>query len=71
MSVTKRFLALLSDPSVIADQERFRALSKEYSQLEDVVKSFTAFQQATEDLEAAKEMLNEDDPELKEMLKRR
>ncbi|ACA87945.1 MULTISPECIES: peptide chain release factor 1 [Shewanella] len=60
-------LALLSDPSVIADQERFRALSKEYSQLEDVVKSFTAFQQATEDLEAAKEMLNEDDPELKEM----
>ncbi|GGI83473.1 peptide chain release factor 1 [Shewanella hanedai] len=60
-------LALLSDPSVISDQDRFRALSKEYSQLEDVVKSFTAFQQATEDLEAAKEMLNEDDPELKEM----
>ncbi|RTR26647.1 peptide chain release factor 1 [Shewanella atlantica] len=60
-------LALLSDPGVISDQERFRALSKEYSQLEDVVKSFKSFQQATEDLEAAKEMANEDDPELKEM----
>ncbi len=60
-------LALLSDADVIADQERFRALSKEYSQLEDVVKSFKAFQQAEEDLASAQEMLNEDDPELKEM----
>ena len=60
-------LALLSDASVIADQERFRALSKEYSQLEDVVRNFTDFQLAMEDLAAAKEMLNDDDPELKEM----
>ncbi|ABV38063.1 peptide chain release factor 1 [Shewanella sediminis HAW-EB3] len=60
-------LALLSDPGVISDQERFRALSKEYSQLEDVVTSFKSFQQATEDLEAAKEMASDDDPELKEM----
>ncbi|MCG9697399.1 peptide chain release factor 1 [Shewanella sp. Isolate11] len=60
-------LALLSDAGVIADQERFRALSKEYSQLEDVVKTFKAFQQAEADLESAQEMLAEDDPELKEM----
>lgn len=60
-------LALLSDASVIADQERFRALSKEYSQLQDVVRNFTDFQLAMEDLAAAKEMLNDDDPELKEM----
>ncbi|WP_298770270.1 peptide chain release factor 1 [uncultured Shewanella sp.] len=60
-------LALLSDASVIADQERFRALSKEYSQLEEVVKAFTAFKQAEEDLISAKEMLAEDDAELKEM----
>ncbi len=58
-------LALLSDADVIADQERFRALSKEYAQLEDVVKSFKAYQQAEEDLESAQEML--EDPELKEM----
>ncbi|ABV88442.1 peptide chain release factor 1 [Shewanella pealeana] len=60
-------LALLSDAGVIADQERFRALSKEYSQLEDVVSTFKSFQQAEEDLESAKEMMEEDDPELKEM----
>ena len=60
-------LALLSDAGVIADQERFRALSKEYSQLEDVVSAFKAFQQAEEDLESAKEMMEEDDADLKEM----
>ena len=60
-------LALLSDASVIADQENFRALSKEYSQLEEVVKAFTAFKQAEDDLISAKEMLAEDDAELKEM----
>ncbi|MCG9711928.1 peptide chain release factor 1 [Shewanella insulae] len=60
-------LALLSDAEIIADQERFRALSKEYSQLEEVVKSFKAYRQAEEDLASAQEMLNEDDADLKEM----
>ncbi|GGP52793.1 MULTISPECIES: peptide chain release factor 1 [Shewanella] len=60
-------LALLSDASVIADQDRFRALSKEYSQLEDVVKSFTAYQQAQKDFDYAKEMLEEDDADMREM----
>ena len=32
--------ALLGDASVISDQDKFRAYSKEYSQLEDVVKCF-------------------------------
>ncbi|GAM64795.1 peptide chain release factor 1 [Vibrio ishigakensis] len=58
---------LLGDPDVIGDQDKFRALSKEYSQLEEVTKCFQAYQQAQEDLEAAQEMANEDDPEMKEM----
>ncbi|MCE9788866.1 peptide chain release factor 1 [Shewanella chilikensis] len=60
-------LALLSDADVIADQDRFRALSREYAQLEDVVKGFKAYQQAQADLQTAQEMLVEEDPELKEM----
>jgi len=60
-------LALLSDAQVIADQDRFRALSKEFSQLEDIVKSFTSFQEAQENLESANEMLAEDDAEMREM----
>lgn len=60
-------LALLSDATVISDQDRFRGLSKEYSQLEDVVSSFKAFQQAQKDFDYAKEMLEEDDLEMREM----
>ncbi|KMV28457.1 peptide chain release factor 1 [Photobacterium swingsii] len=58
---------LLGDPDVLADQNKFRALSREYSQLEEVTKAFQAYQQAKEDLEAAEEMAQEDDPEMREM----
>ena len=59
--------ALLSDPDTIGDQEKFRALSKEYSQLEQVVKCFRAYQQAQEDMQSAQEMMKEDDAEMQEM----
>ncbi|MBD1555866.1 peptide chain release factor 1 [Vibrio sp. S9_S30] len=58
---------LLGDPDIIGDQNKFRALSKEYSQLEEVTKCFQSYQQAQEDLEAAEEMANEDDAEMREM----
>jgi len=58
---------LLSDIEVINDQERFRNLSMEYAQLEDVVKNFTAYQQAQQALESAREMLEEDDAEMREL----
>ncbi|CAE6890016.1 Peptide chain release factor 1 directs the termination of translation in response to the peptide chain termination codons UAG and UAA [Vibrio sp. B1FLJ16] len=58
---------LLGDPDVIGDQDKFRALSKEYSQLEEVTKCFQAYQQAQDDLIAAEEMANEDDEEMREM----
>ncbi|HBV75452.1 MULTISPECIES: peptide chain release factor 1 [Vibrio] len=58
---------LLGDPGVIGDQNKFRALSKEYSQLEEVTKCFQAYQQAQEDLDAAEEMAQEDDAEMREM----
>lgn len=69
-SLVERFeevQALLGEASVISDQERFRALSKEYSQLEEVVKQFNAFQAAQDDIESALEMLKEDDAEMREM----
>jgi len=59
--------ALLSDPEVISDQDKFRALSKEYSDLEDVTKAFKDYQTAQDDLEEAQMMLEEDDADMKEM----
>ncbi len=57
--------ALLGDAQTIADQERFRALSREYAQLSDVSRCFTDWQQVQEDIETAQMML--DDPEMREM----
>lgn len=56
---------LLSEPDVIRDQNQFRKLSVEYSQLEPIVKEYEKFQQTVEDKETAEEMLS--DPEMKEM----
>ena len=58
---------LLSDIEVINDQDRFRNLSMEYAQLESLVKSFNAYQQAQQALASAREMLSEDDAEMREL----
>ena len=58
---------LLADPEVINDQDRFRSLSMEYSQLQDVVTHFNAYQEARQALESAREMLDEDDAEMREL----
>lgn len=56
---------LLSQPDVIADQNQFRSLSKEYAQLEPVVREFSAHQATESDIAAAKEMMA--DSEMREM----
>ena len=56
---------LLADPGVLADNARFRALSKEYAQLEPVAAGLAAWSQAQRDLQAAEGM--REDPELREL----
>ena len=58
---------LLSDPEVMSDQNRYRDLSKEYSQLEPVVSSWTQWQEARTSMDEARQMMQEDDPELQQM----
>lgn len=58
---------MLSDPGIISDQNKFRELSMEYSQLEPVSKTFGDYQRAQDDLESANEMLRENDAEMREM----
>jgi peptide chain release factor 1 len=59
--------ALLSDPETISNQEKFQALSKEFSQLEVVTSAFHRFQDAENDFAAAEEMLKDEDPDMREM----
>ncbi|MFT5294872.1 MAG: peptide chain release factor 1 [Colwellia sp.] len=59
--------ALLSDPETLSNQEKFIALSKEFSQLESVTSVFNEYQAAEEDFSLAEEMLKDEDPEMREM----
>jgi len=59
--------ALLADPDVINDQNKFRNLSMEYSQILPVSECYTQYQSTLEDIDAAKEMLSENDAEMREL----
>jgi peptide chain release factor 1 len=59
--------ALLSDPDIISDSNRFRELSVEYAQLNPVVTCFANLKQARSDEQSARDMLKDPDPELREM----
>jgi len=59
--------ALLGVAEVIMDQDKFRSYSKEYAELEDVVKNYGQYVQLQADMEEAQLMLDEDDAEMKAM----
>jgi peptide chain release factor 1 len=69
-SVRDRFeeiAGLLADPDVISDQNQFRDLSKEYARVEPIVKLFAEFESLDEDIEAAQEMADDSDGEIRQM----
>src|SRR5690554_4199275 len=59
--------ALLADPDVIADTNKFRELSMEYSRLETVVSRYRAYQKLLAERDQARAMAEGDDPELREL----
>ena len=59
--------ALLSDAEVINDQNRYRDLSREYAELEEVVKSFDCYLAVVENLQQAEGMKKDDDPDIRAM----
>lgn len=61
--------ALLADPEVISQQNKFREYSQEYAQIEPVVFIFKQHQALLKTLAEAKELLKETDPELQELAK--
>jgi peptide chain release factor 1 len=57
--------ALLSDRDVVADRERFTALSREFSELEPVIHSFEHVQDLQAELSEARELAEDEDPEMR------
>ena len=59
---------LITDPNVISDQQRFVKLTKEYKDLEDIMKIRRRYIDCLEAIAEAKDILvNESDPDMKEM----
>lgn len=58
---------LLSDPQVASNQDRFRGLTKEHAELSPVVATFDSYRQLCDEIAGHRELLQDSDPDLKEM----
>ncbi|HDX8079639.1 TPA: peptide chain release factor 1 [Legionella pneumophila] len=58
---------LLSEASIIADQNQFKSLSKEYAQLEPVSQCYESYLEAKNNLDSLNELLESDDKDLATM----
>ncbi|MCZ2101564.1 MAG: peptide chain release factor 1 [Chitinophagales bacterium] len=57
----------MSDPDVLADMKLFAKINKEYKNLSEIVDTFKKYKVVAANIENAKEMLRDADPEMKEM----
>ena len=58
---------LLSDPDIINNQNKFRELSQEYSEIKPIVACFNNYLDINKNIENSREVLKENDKELQEL----
>ena len=56
---------LLSDPEIISNQNKFRALSQEYAEIKPIMTCFNQYLEITKNIENSREMLKENDREIR------
>ncbi|GAB6139432.1 peptide chain release factor 1 [Methylosoma difficile] len=61
--------ALLSEPEVQANQNKFRSLSQEYAQITPLVECYKRYENALAQLASAQEMATDSDPDMRELAK--
>src|SRR3954468_24631768 len=59
--------AQMADPAVISDGEQYRKISKAHSDLSEVVSKYRDYREASDQLQQAKAMLDESDPDMREL----
>ncbi len=57
----------MADPAVISDPEKYKKVAKEHRELEEIVGKYRQWKQVHGDLEGARAMLSESDPDLREL----
>ncbi|MBI9083958.1 MAG: peptide chain release factor 1 [Desulfobacterales bacterium] len=70
--VVKRFAEIekmLSDPKTLQDRSAYEMCSREHAELSPVVEAFGQYQKVVDDLDSSKELLADDDPDIKAMAK--
>ncbi len=68
--VIDRFMeveGLLSDPTVLSDQNRFRDLTREHADLSEPVEVYRRYKVVKQEIEDNREFLRDDDPDMREM----
>ena len=58
---------LLSDPEIISNQNKFRALSQEYAEIRPIMTCFNQYLKITNNIKNSRDMLKEDDKEIREL----
>lgn len=69
-SIYERYVHIeeqLSNPEVVTDIKKYTKLNKEYKDLQEIVDCYHVYKNLVGNIENAKEMLKDDDPEMKEM----
>lgn len=64
-----RLERLLSDPAVVSDRVAYQKYIKEHGELAKLVDAYRQYKKNLEELNESKELLNDDDPEIKAMAK--
>jgi peptide chain release factor 1 len=70
--IEERFIKvehLLSDPSVLGDQKKYQEYLKEHGELNKIVPVFRVYEGLLGELKEAKELLRDDDPDIRSMAK--
>src|SRR5579872_2032503 len=57
----------LADPAVINDAEQYRKAAKAHSELSEVVSRYREWKDASDQLEQARAMMSDSDPEMRQM----
>lgn len=69
-AIKERYVYLeeqLADPDVISDMSRYKKVSKEYKDLKPIVETYETYKEILGNIDTAREMLKENDPDMREM----
>ena len=59
----------MTDPEIVSDMSRYKKISKEYKDLKEIVNTYQVYRELLGNIDTAKEMMKEEDEDMREMAK--